>query len=607
VAWPVITSTLTTLAAFSPLLFWPDIMGQFMGFMPRTLIVVLSASLFVALIINPALCSVFISARPRDHKEHAHPFVRGYERLLRATLRYRIPVLLIGFSFLVMTIVVYGRFGRGVELFPDVEPRNATIDLKFPQGTGIEQTDAVLARFEEKLPKYEDIEFFLTTVGQGKGGLLGGGSGTHRGNIHIEFVDKEERSGNSLELVNTIREDIGTVAGADIKVEKEEEGPPTGAAIALELSGDDFEELGRIAGEIKRQIDTVPGLVDLQDDLEQALPELQFRVDRHRAALLGLDTDTIGTFLRMAIYGLESSKFRADEDEYDITLRFPEAQRNTVNVLEQIYIPTPAGGSIPLSSLGKVVYTGGRGAISRKDQKRVVTITGENQNRGVDKILKDIQERLAAFKLPRGYTIRYRGDTEDMQESGAFLMKAFGIALGLILVILVIQFNSVGLPFVILLSVAMSLIGVMWGLLACHMRFGVIMTGVGVISLAGIVVNNAIVLIDCIGQRRMETDNVIEAIVAAGSMRLRPVLLTATTTILGLIPMAVGYSLEIHSWPPHIIAGAESSQWWAPMAVAVIFGLMVATMLTLLLVPAMYSVVDSIATFCKQHCNITDD
>ncbi|NCC52950.1 MAG: efflux RND transporter permease subunit [Spartobacteria bacterium] len=607
VAWPVITSTLTTLAAFSPLLFWPDVMGQFMGFLPRTLIIVLSASLFVALIINPAFCSVFIKARKKDAAEKKHPFVHGYERLLQATLHHRGPVLLSAIAFLILSFQIYGRYGAGMELFPDVDPRNATIDLKFPQGTSIERTDAVLSNFEKKLEAYQDIEFYLTTAGAGKGGFLGGSSGTHRGNIHIEFVDAPDRLTNSFATIRQIRDDIGRIAGAEIKVEKEEEGPPTGAAIALELSGDDFGVLERLSGVIKRTIETVPGLVDLQDDMEDALPELQFRVDRDRAALLGLDTDTIGVFLRMAIYGLEASKFRADEDEYDITIRLPENQRNTVNLLDRIFIPLQNGASVPLSSLGSVVYTGGRGAINRKDQKRVVTITGETQGRGVDKILVDIQERMAEVNLPQGYSIRYRGDNEDMQESGAFLLKAFGVALGLILIILVLQFNSVLLPAIILFSVAMSLVGVMWGLLICRMRFGVIMTGVGVISLAGIVVNNAIVLIDCIMQRKEEHDDVTAAIIEAGAMRLRPVLLTAITTILGLIPMAIGYSLEIHSWPPKIIAGAESSQWWAPMAVAVIFGLMVATVLTLLLVPAMYSIVESFANFMRRHFAVADD
>jgi multidrug efflux pump len=610
VAWPVITSTLTTCAAFSPLLFWPGMMGQFMGFMPRTLIVTLLASLFVAIVVNPAICSLFIGGTKRESKEvmRAHPFVEAYERFLTMALSHRIPVILMGFAFLVLTIQIYGRFGKGQELFPDVAPRNAVIEVKFPQGTSIERTDAVLLEIEKKLPKYDDVEFYLTTVGAGGGGgFLGSGAGTHLGSIRVEFLDYADRAGDSMQLVDAIRSDIGEIPGAEIKVDKEEEGPPTGAPISIELAGDDFETLSELSAMIVRRIKTVPGLVDLQDDYEEALPELRFNVDRKRAALVGLDMASIGLFLRTAIYGLEASKLRIDEEEFDITLRFPLSARDSAKLLDEVYIPVRGGASVPLSSLGTVQYAGGRGTISRKDQNRVITISGTNHDRGVDKILGDIQERLSDVELPSGYAITYAGDNEQMQESGEFLSRAFTVALGLILVILVIQFNSALLPIIVVFSVVLSLIGVMWGLLICGMRFGVIMTGVGVISLAGIVVNNAIVLVDCIRQRKEEGLDTAAAVVAAGRLRLRPVLLTAITTVLGLIPMAVGYSFEFHEWPPRIIAGAESSQWWAPMAVAVIFGLGVATVLTLVLVPLMYSLVDSVVVWTVLHFGVHED
>ena len=231
----------------------------------------------------------------------------------------------------------------------------------------------------------------------------------------------------------------------------------------------------------------------------------------------------------------------------------------------------------------------------------MVTISGNNQDRGVDKILADVRPRIAALPLPQGYSVEYTGDTEEMRESGIFLMKAFGVAAGLILVILVVQFNSVLLPLIIFFSVILSMVGVMWGLLAFGMRFGVIMTGIGVISLAGIVVNNAIVLIDCALQRKEEGLPAIEAIVTAGRLRLRPVLLTATTTVLGLIPMVAGWSLDVHHWPPKFVAGAESSAWWAPMAVAVLFGLTVATVLTLVLVPMMFSLAEDFSAALRRR------
>ncbi|MCK5851036.1 MAG: efflux RND transporter permease subunit, partial [Kiritimatiellae bacterium] len=603
VAWPVITSTLTTLAAFSPLLFWPDMMGQFMGYLPKTLIVVLSASLFVAIVVNPAICSVLISRGKKRviKKTRMDICTEVYERFLREALKHCWPVLLIGVSFLVLSMLLYAAFGEGKELFPDVEPRNAVLSLSYPQGTSIEKTDIAMRAIEDSLENYEDVIFYLTTVGGGAGlGPWGSGGGGHKAQIHVEFKKWEDRKGLTSKLVDTIRRDVGLVPGAELKVEKQREGPPMGDPISIELSGDNFETLSSLSSKIMNEVKMVPGLVDVHDDFEEALPELQFRVDRVRAALLGLDTQEIGMFLRTAIYGTEASKLRADEDEYDITLRLPSGQRDSAKLLDQIYIPTHRGEAVPLSSLGTVVYAGGRGSISRKNQKRVITIGGNNEGRGTDKVLKDVRNIVDKIELPRGYAVGYAGDSKEMEESGAFLRRAFGIALGLMLVVLVIQFNSGLLPGLILATVILSLIGVMWGLLLCRMRFGVILTGIGVISLAGIVVNNAIVLIDCVLQRRKEGLDSMEAVVAAGKMRLRPVILTAITTILGLIPMALGWTLDIHTFPPMLTAGAETSQWWAPMAVAVIFGLGFATVLTLILLPVMYSLSDSFAVFLRK-------
>lgn len=601
VAWPVITSTVTTCLAFAPLLFWPDIMGQFMSFLPITLITTLGASLFVAMVINPAVCSLFISRGATPEGLDAYGVRNSgltyvYERVLRATNHHRIAVLFMGLLFLFASVEFYVHYGRGVELFPDVDPRNAVISVELPQGAAIERTDAVIRRVEAFLPEYDDITFFLATVGQQPSdGMSSGANATHAGQIHVEFRPYNERTQSSLALIDDIRRRLPVVPGADITIEKQEEGPPTGAPVEIEVYGDDFDVLADWANRIIREIESIPGLVDLQSDFEEALPELQFQVDRHRAALLGLNTRTIGRFLRTAVYGMEASKFRPAEDEFDITIRLPLEQRNSVALLDRVYIPTPAGHSVPLSSLGTIAYEGGRGAITRKDQKRMITITGNNHIRGVDEIIREIMAVVDRMDVPRGYTISYAGDTEEMRKSGAFLAQAFFVAIGLIMIVLVVQFNSVFMPLIIGLSVLLSLIGVMWGLLLTGTRFGVIMTGMGVVSLAGIVVNNSIVLIDCIRQRQAEGMSTDDAVVTAGKMRLRPVLLTAITTILGLLPMAVGFSVEIHEWPPRIVAGAESSTWWGPMAVAVIFGLAMATFLTLVLVPVMFSLFDTAA------------
>lgn len=608
VAWPVITSTLTTLAAFAPLLFWPGIMGQFMGFLPRTLITVLSASLFVALVINPALSSALMRVGRRGAGGEPHPFVRRYVALLRGAIRHRAPVVVLGVAVLVFTFALYALLGKGAELFPSVPPRNCQITVKFPQGTSLERTDRMLRDIEGKLTGYEDVKFFLSTAGSSGGGIMSfGGGSPHTGSIHVEFVDAGKRKGDSSELINRIRDDIGAVPGAEIQVEKEQQGPPTGAPVAIEVSGDDFEVLSDCSAEVMRSIENVPGLVDLLDDMEDALPEIQLRIDRHRAALLGLDTAAAGMFLRMAIYGLEAGKLRAGEDEYDITLRLPEDRRQSMMLFENVLIPTQSGAAVPLSSLGSAEYTAGRGSINRKNRKRVVTITGNDTGRGVDKILRDIRRIMSETRLPAGYSVAYTGENKEMVEAMTFLSRAFAVAAGLILVILVMQFNSVLLPLIIFISVVFSLSGVLAGLMICGLRFGIIMTGLGIISLAGIVVNNAIVLIDCAIQRRKEGLSAGDAIIEAGRLRLRPVLLTATTTILGLIPMAVGYSLDVRSFPPRIVAGAESGAWWAPMAVAVIFGLAFATVLTLLFVPVLYSLTDSASAYLKKRFSPVED
>ncbi len=595
VAWPVITSTLTTLAAFSPLLFWPGIEGQFMGFLPRTLITVLSASLFVAIVINPAVCSAFIHARPRDRKERTHPFVQRYERLLRGALAHRLPVLLLGFTLLAFTALLYGRLDRGVEYFPETEPRYATISVRFPQGTGIERTDEAIRAIEAIVAPMNDVDFYLATVGAQDDMFGMGGRGTHLGSVRIEFVDAAVRSVDSNTLIERIRAQLPPMPGVEVTIEREEMGPPTEAPISIEVAGEDFEDILDHAVRIMRRIESVPGLVDLHTDAEAALPELQFEIDRHRAALHGLDTRTVGLFLRMAIHGIEAGQLRADEEEYDITLRLRADQRDSLALLDEIRIPTPQGVSVPLASLGRFRYTGGLGAIQRADGRRMVTITGNTTGRGIREVLADIQQRVEDMDHPHGHTIAYRGQDESMREASAFLLRAFGIALGLILIILVLQFNSAILPLIIVFSVVLSMIGVLWGLILTGMRFGVIMTGVGIISLAGIVVNNSIVLVDCILQQRRAGLDRTEAVVLAGRLRLRPVLLTATTTILGLIPMAIGLSINFQSWPPSVIRSAETSAWWAPMAVAVIFGLALATLLTLVLVPVMYHLFDSLA------------
>jgi len=615
VAWPVITSTLTNVVVFSPLLFWPDIMGQFMSFLPKTVMISLMASLAVGLIINPAVCSLFI--KPADKPHDQSPFMQNYEKFLRSVIRHRFPVMMIVICILILSVQVYAYFGRGFELFPTIDPRNGTVDVKYPQGTSIRTTDAALQKVETRLlgmmKDYKDIKFVLTTVGASGGQMMpgAGANGTHMGNVLVQFKNPEERSEgcDTGKILEKIRNEIAAIPGAEVVVNEAKEGPPTGAPISIQIAGDDFDVLGGVIEDVEAKIRDIPDLVDLRTDMEEALPEMQFIVDRKKAALLDLDTETIGMFLRSSIYGMETSKFRTGEEEYDITVRLPERQRSNIKLLDEIFIPTMQGSSVPLTSIGRVEYAGGLGVINRQDQKRVITlianVTGGREGRGSDAVLGEIKTRLNDFRVPTGYQLKYEGENKEMEKAGSFLFRAFLFAIAFVAVILVLQFNSAVLPGIIMFSVVLSIIGVMWGLLICDMRFGVIMTGIGVISLAGVVVKNCIVLIDCIQRRREEGLDAVEAAIAAGKLRLRPVLLTAGTAILGLIPVALGYSIEIHGMP-RIVHGVESSQWWAPMAVAIIFGLGLATILTLVYVPTMYVIADSIAEKMKAKFAIKD-
>jgi multidrug efflux pump subunit AcrB len=598
VAWPVITSTLTTLAAFFPLVYWPGIMGQFMSYLPVTLILVLTASLVVAILMNPAICSLLVRRGHRDENGRSiragRRILESYERLLRWVLAHRALPLAIGVFLLVASVVVYKAMNRGLVLFPDVAPRDATVSVRLPQGTPIEKTDALLREIEGHARTLPDVKFIVTTTGVIGGAGMGGGQGRHLGAVFIEFTEMEDRTSDTQESIRRLRALIGEKPGADIKVAGSQMGPPSEAPISLEISGTDFDTLSDLSETIQRRIKTVPAVVDILSDFENARPEVQFRVDRLRASRLGVDTSTIGDVLRSSLFGSEATKLRAGEEQYDIMLRLPRSDRESLSALAQSRVTLPDGRSVSLSALGEFAYAAGRGEIRRKDQNRMITITAERETtRSVDAIIKEIRAVLADLPLPPGYAITYGGDTKDMNEAAAFLSKALMIGVGLIAVILIMQFNSLVLPVIILTSVVLSMMGVIWGLILCNMRFSVVMTGLGIISLAGVVVNNSIVLVDLYQRLKAEGVPAGEAVIQAGILRLRPVLLTAVTTILGLIPMAIGWSLDFQQWPPRLVAGAESGAWWAPMAVAIIFGLFFATTLTLIQVPVMCSLADS--------------
>ena len=611
VAWPVIASTATTVAAFFPLLFWPGTMGDFMQYIPLTLIVVLVSSLVVAMMISPVICSVFGKPgkkKPVHKKEHW--FVTGYRKLQRLALSNPLTTLTMCASILVIVVIIYARKGNGVELFPDIDPNQATINILAPQGTHINESDRLARIVEERIRPLQygpdgTLRFTFVSTNVGGGGqnsFEGGGSvGTHNTDIQIIFCDYEDRidkSGKpwrSADIIKEMRELIKDIPGAEFKAQKQKEGPPTGSAITVRISGDDLKQLKILNEKTKNIIESINGVVNMRSDMEAEKPELNFITDREQAAKLGLDTATISQYIKTCLYGSKVGEFRDQNDTYDIRLRAPLDFRSKIENLQNLKVPSKTGKAVPITSTGKFHYKPGLGTIYRVDNKRAVTITadvveGINAAEVREKVQAAIAEKL---NLPAGYSVTYAGEQEDMDETKAFLSKAFVIALLLIIAILVTQFNTLMVPFIIMITILLSLIGVFMGLLFFNMPFGMVMTGVGVISLAGVVVNNAIVLLDYTRQLQLQGKNVIDAAVEAGVTRLRPVMLTAITTILGLIPMVTGISFDFHKM--EFAMRSSTSQWWQSMASAVIFGLGFATLLTLLVVPAMYVMMYRIA------------
>jgi len=620
-----------------------------MAYLPKTVIITLSSSLFVAMVINPALAAIFLrlpaghrftkvkaSAEEIEQAGEAPITVRGsmlkaYSRVLNSALNHRLAVLAMAFLAVVaMAMIWFYKIGleRPIEFFPNIDPHNIYINLDMPEGADLEYSDRLARQVEIALcngpgqplapPDADPAEYYYDqsqkknhTLGQGQQivGLtdmanvkqiysrtvaITGGSSAFESNspnhIGVQFYDIEDRVEPSTHTAEEIRKRVREIPGSQITVAEQEEGPPTGAPINIEIVGENFDLLGRIAQQIRGVLEKIPFVQDIRDDYVAGSPTVRVRVDRQKAAMLGLSTDIIGFALKVAFNGIKVSTFREGDKDYDITVQLPESERKVTDILRELLIPTPEG-LVPLSTVTRFEVTGGLGQVNRIDHERVVTVKANVDEEQVPGpvVRAQAEKILADLPMPPGYKIRFTGELEFQQESQAFLSKAFAAAIFLIVLILVTQFNSVSQPVIIMTSVILSLGGVFFGLAVMELPFGIIMTGVGVISLAGVVVNNAIVLIHYTNRLHQRGMHFREAVVAAGCTRLRPVLLTAITTILGLLPMVTGIAYDFHKM--EISWVNESSQWWSAMASAVIFGLSLATVLTLVVVPTLYALI----------------
>jgi CzcA family heavy metal efflux pump len=595
----VITSTVTTLLAFLPMIFWPGIVGEFMKYLPITLIITLASSLFVALVFNPVVSSSFLKI---DEKMERLPGDRLLKRLtvyyeitMKWALQHRAITLIAAVFGFIFMLGIFINFNHGVEFFPDLEPAQAFVDVEAAIGTRLETSDKIVTEVEKRIKSTKDMEHYVADVGN-KSDIFdfGMGSGSsHESRVTIDFEDRHLRTQNSFKTIDEIRENIAGIPGARIEVDKPEEGPPTGMAVEIQIKGNDFNILEEESNKIQDLIENVPGISRLNDNYEKGRPELRIRIDREKAALFGLNTREIANTIRTAVNGTEASEYRVGTDEYDITVRFSKDFRKNYSDLLNLTV-FYEGVHYPLANFAKVEFASGLSSVNHVDNERVVTITADALGRSSAEVLADVKNRLEDYQLPPGYSLTFGGQDVEQQKASEFLSRAFIIAILLIFFVLVTEFNSVTLPFVIMFSVFMSLFGVFFGLLVTFKPFGIIMTGVGVISLAGVVVNNAIVLIDYIEKLRSWGSEKMDAIIQGGKTRLRPVLLTAITTILGLIPLTAGINIDFiglfkGDFSKFIQFGVESSQWWSGMGIAVIFGLLFATALTLVIVPVLYS------------------
>mgnify|MGYP005990771385 CR=1 FL=1 len=695
IAFPIIISTATTVAAFIPLGLWPGMMGDFMILLPITLSTVLGSSLFVAIFFNSVLVSQFMSVEDKNMPAKRiiimtgvmiilgvivlltggaysalgtlmiftsimlwiyRLFLRGwansfqnkvlpklenwYERQLKSALSGWRPYALVVGTFMLL-FAAFGTFGWSlgtqrtkVEFFPDNKPNQIIVYIEYPQGTDIEKTNAITKLIEEKVntvlyaDDYMDgdynfmIESIVSQVGEGAGNpQTDGGSAAempHKGKITASMREYKYRRGLDSE---TLRQKVqtalvGIYPGVLISVEKDANGPPVGSPINIEIEGDDYAELIHTAERMRDYINTrsISGIDELKIDVNRDKPGMQVIVDRKKAGELGVSTGQVGQQLRASIFGNKAGIYKEDGEDYDIYVRFNKEDRYNKSAIfnQNIIFRDMASGKvkeIPVSAVATQKNNSGFSAIKHKDVKRVVTVysalaPGETDAAAV---VKKIQNEMKSFKgLPQGVKIDYTGQLEEQNKQMAFLVGAFFSGLALIFFILIFQFNSVSKPGIIMLAIFLSFIGVFGGLVLSGAPFVIMMTMMGIISLAGIVVNNGVVLLDyaqlLIDRKKVElgldeneyldTQSLFESIVKAGRARLRPVLLTAITTILGLIPLAIGLNINfftlVSELNPHIYFGGDNVVFWGPLAWTVIYGLFIATFLTLIVVPILF-------------------
>ncbi|MEM5502040.1 efflux RND transporter permease subunit [Ahrensia kielensis] len=591
---PVVISTLTRIAAFSPLLFWPGIVGEFMSYMPITLIATLSASTIYALLFAPTLGSIFGKARVEPKKPDGL-----YMAVIKKTVRYPIAVLLLVCALMVGIVTSFTQNNNGVEFFPSVEPEYGLLYVKSQGNLSLEEKDHAVRVAEQRLLNWPGIDTVYTRVGSAGGGAsLGGGGGGEDtiGTIQYEFVDWRERKPAS-DILADLRSSLSGFAGVEIEISVPNAGPPQGKAIQVQLSADDPVGMDVMAKKIGEYLNTIPEVRDLSTGLPPLSVDWELKVDRTEAAKFGVGPNSIGTVVQLVTTGLVLSDYRpaGADDAVDIRLRLPE-DRRTLSMLDQLRIQTPSG-AVPISNFVKREPARSLGTLSRIDGSRTITISANLAEGAQDAVFQaKVAEHLKTLDFPANIEWEMVGSDQESAEASAFLGKAFGVAIFLIFALLLAQFNRFTYVALVLSAVVMSTVGVLLGLLIMGMPFSIIMTAVGTIALAGVVVNNNIVLIDTYAYLRNQGMDKTEAVLETCRERVRPVMLTAVTAILGVLPIAFGANLALLS--QEVTYGAPSTQWWISLSSAIVFGLAFSTILTLVVTPA------SLMLFTRDNASI---
>ncbi|WP_025029523.1 efflux RND transporter permease subunit [Nitratireductor aquibiodomus] len=577
-AGPVIAATMTRIAAFSPLLFWPGIVGEFMKYLPITLIVTLSASMIYALIFTPTLGAIFAKA----HVEEEQKPDGWYMKLVKQAVRFPKTVLLLTVGLLGGIIYSYSQYGAGVEFFPNVEPEYGLMYVHARGNLSLEEMDRLTKPAEEKLLNWPGIESVYTRVGKTRGG----GQDIDEdviGVIQYEFIDWREREPAS-KILDDLRRELAGTPGVEIEVRVPDAGPPTGQPIQIRLSAADPANLNDQAADVARAIANVPGVIDISDGLPPPGIDWAINVDRARAAQYGISPVSVGTVVQLVTNGLKLSEYRPAgvDDAVDIRLRLPE-DRRTLSALDQLRVQT-SQGPVPIANFVSREPERSTGILNRIDGQRTIVVSANiASGYQVSSVQAEVTQTLSDMDL--GATRwKLAGSNEESEEASAFLSKAFGAAIFLIFVVLLAQFNKFTSVFLVLMTVVMATIGVFLGLLITGQPFGIVMSGIGVIALAGVVVNNNIVLIDTYDRLRHEGWKKREAILQTCRERARPVMLTAISAVLGVLPIAFGLGLEL--FHQEITIGAPSTQWWISLSGAIVYGLTFATALTLIVTPS---------------------